>query len=86
MKLNSEERKDYFIKKKTTRMDRQARKKNWVSTHRYCEECFYSLNDDEGDTHDNCFAASREVGRKVHPQMFKILKERKKKANGKDES
>ena len=75
-RLNKDKKKEHYVERKDTQRNRKVRKKNW-SEGRYCEECFYSLKESE-EVHTSCFAASKEFGRKINPNMMKILKERKK--------
>ncbi len=71
--------KSSFIKKDNSR-DRKARKKIWNSTMRYCNDCFYLLDDNQlGHSHvsyGDCLEA-RDKSKKQDPQMFKKLIERK---------
>lgn len=79
-KLNTEQKKDFALEKIDKRTDRQARKNKYqwrVASTRYCEKCFYSLNDDEVE-HDDCLSASKDRTRNQHPHMMKILIERRR--------
>ena len=77
MKLSKEERSSIF---KSNQFERKGRKREWNNLVRYCKDCFYKLEDSEIESSHppgGCRKAQLQ-NKPINPQMFKILKERKK--------
>lgn len=84
-KLIKDLKKEIILTKKDKKRDRQIRKKNWEEGRKYCIKCYYSLKENEGEEHLSCFAASQEKDRVLHPNLFKILKNKKRLSMDKDQ-